>query len=330
MLLIGDLGGTKTNLAIYSIENKQPKLEISATFRSVDFSNLETIVQKFLTDAGVEVTKAVFGVAGPVDNGQARITNLSWEISEVTLSKVININLSVVKLLNDLEATAFAIPHLADNELTTINGDWSNRQLDANKVVVAPGTGLGEAILFYHGGQHHVIPSEGGHASFAPTTPLQIGLLHYMLSSFNHVSYERVCSGSMGIPNIFAYLSETRSAEINPNVTKQISQTDDPAPIIVNAAMKGECEVCLATLNTFISILGNEAGNIALKAMATGGVYLGGGIPPRILPKLKEGGFMAAYTNKGRFSDLLSHIPVYVILNDKAALLGAAYYGMGL
>ncbi|MDM8518727.1 glucokinase [Anaerolineales bacterium HSG6] len=328
MILVGDTGGTKTNLAIYSIDDKAPKLEVESTFRSADFPTLDVIVKKFLNDTNITVDKAVLGVAGPIAKGKAQVTNLSWEISEATLKEIIQVE--KMKLINDLEATAYAVPYLADHEVAPLNSERAERRFDANKAVIAPGTGLGEAFLVHHDDGYQIIPSEGGHSSFAPTTPVQLGLLQYMWRTHNHVSYERVCSGSMGIPHIYAYLSETRSEEGNKDVTAKIKTAKDPTPIIVNAALSGECELCLGVLNTFVSILGNEASNLAVKTMATGGIYLGGGIPPRILDKLKEGSFMAAFVNKGRFADMLSHIPVFAILNDKAALLGAFHYAMRL
>lgn len=326
MLLIGDIGGTKTNLAIFSTEDSQAKLEQEATFKSANFTSLEEIAQKFLQDTGVKVTKAVFGVAGPVTKGESHITNLPWVISEETLHH--KLSLSSVKLLNDLEATAYAIPHLASHELLALNKEQAEINPVGNKAVIAPGTGLGEAVLFYRKGRYYVSSGEGGHATFAPTNLMQIGLLEHLLRNFSHVSYERVCSGSMGIPNIYQYLKEKRPHDANLGIVRTISQADDPTPVIVRAAMTAECELCIATLNMFVTILGTEAGNMALKVMASGGIYLGGGMPPRILDKLKDGTFMAAFVNKGRFAQLMSHIPVYVVLNDKTALLGAAYYGM--
>ncbi len=328
MLLIGDVGGTKTNLAIFSIEDGHPKLEMQSTFVSASYTGLEAIAQKFLADTGVQVQAAVVGVAGPVVHGQCKTTNLPWLITETGLGETLN--LSKVKLLNDLESTANAVPYLQSHELEILNRSDLEIKPNGHKAVVAPGTGLGEAILFHHRDHYHVIPSEGGHASFAPTNALQIGLLSYMLRNFNHVSYERVCSGSMGIPNIYTYLKETRYSEMNPDVAKAVSEASDMSPVIVKAAMAGECQLCIATLNTFVSILGSEASNLAVKVVSSGGVYLGGGIPPKILPKLKDGTFMAAFVNKGRFAKMLSQMPVYVILNDKAALLGAAYYGLKL
>ncbi|MCL4299062.1 MAG: glucokinase [Anaerolineae bacterium] len=329
MLLAGDIGGTKTHLAVFSL-GTSPAPEKDAIFKSADYPSLETIVQKFLADTGLSVAKAVFGVAGPVVNGESKITNLPWHITEANLSQTLQLPVTSVKLLNDLEAIAYSVPHLAAGDLSPLNGDNLDPNLGGHKAVIAPGTGLGEAILFHHNHQFHVLPSEGGHADFAPHNNLQLGLLRYLLDKYNHVSYERVCSGGLGIPNIHAYLRHLRAAEESPQVAEALRQATDPTPIIIQAALANECELCRATLNTFVSILGAEAGNLALKVMATGGIYLGGGIPPRILTKLKDGTFMAAFVNKGRFADLLGRIPVYVILNENPGLLGAAHYGFKL
>jgi glucokinase len=326
MLLIGDIGGTKTDLALFSTPGEL-HIKAQATFKSADYPSLEAIVQEFLADKNVNIIGAVFGVAGPVVNGQSKVTNLTWHIREDTLQATLNI--PAVKLLNDLEAIAYAVPHLPSHELEVINGDPAHLPA-GHKGVIAPGTGLGEAILFYHDYNYHVIASEGGHAAFAPTDALQIELLRYLLGKFNHVSYERVCSGGLGIPNIYDYLKESRHAEEAPTVTAALQETTDPTPVIINAALRNECELCVATLRIFISILGTEAGNLALKIMSSGGIYLGGGIPPRIVPRLKDGTFMAAFLNKGRFSNLLSRIPVYVIMTKQPGLWGSAYYGLQL
>jgi glucokinase len=323
MLLAGDIGGTKTNLAIYSPEGGlTPQAE--ATFRSVDYPSLEAVVTEFLGKVRMSTNRAVFGVPGPVVDRHSTTTNLPWVIHEGALEDALG--MQQVKLLNDLEATAYGLPHLPASDLYPIN-DGSARS--GTRVVVAPGTGLGEAILFHQEGHFHVIPSEGGHADFAPTNLFEIRLLRYLKGKFGHVSYERVCSGS-GLPSIYAFLKKQGFAQERPDMKKALKEADDPTPIIVQKAMAGECELSIATLNAFVSILGAEAGNLALKVMATGGVYLGGGIPPKILTKLKDGTFMAAFVNKGRFAEMLAQIPVYVILNEKTALFGAACYGLGL
>ncbi|HSR31875.1 MAG TPA: glucokinase [Anaerolineae bacterium] len=322
MLIAGDIGGTKTNLAIYSPESGlTPRTE--ATYRSTDYPSLEAVVTDFLGRTGVPVEQAVFGVPGPVVDGQSTATNLPWVIREAEIREALGVEKA--KLLNDLEATAYGVPNLPISDLSAINEASPG---SGTKIVVAPGTGLGEAILFFRDEHYHVIPSEGGHTDFAPTNLFEIRLLRHLMGKFGHVSYERVCSGS-GVPNIYAYLKKQGFAVERPEMRKALKQAADPTPIIVQKAMAGECELSIATLNAFVSILGSEAGNLALKVVATGGVYLGGGIPPKILSKLRDGTFMAAFVNKGRFAEMLARIPVYVILNEKTALFGAACYGLG-
>jgi glucokinase len=323
MLLAGDIGGTKTNLALYAADTGlTPRLQ--ATFKSAEYDNLRAVIADFLEEAKVPVERAVFGVAGPVVEGESSITNLPWEISEAGLRKAMGVE--DVTLLNDLEATAHGVLHLAEQDLSALN-DAPPRT--GTKAVIAPGTGLGEAVLFHQQGRYHIIPSEGGHADFGPKNLLEMRLLRNLMGKFGTVSYERVCSGS-GIPNIYAFLKKQQFAPESPEVKKALKRAADPTPVIVKNAMSGECELSIATLNTFVSILGAEASNLALKVMAVGGIYLGGGIPPKILTKLKDGTFMAAFVNKGRFAEMLAQIPVYVILNDQTALLGAASYGLGL
>jgi glucokinase len=323
MLLAGDIGGTKTNLALYAPGGGLTPTA-HATFDSAAYPSLEAVVAEFLVKAGVSPEKAAFGIPGPVVDGRATATNLPWVLSEAELEQALGVK--EVKLLNDLEATGYGIPHLAPADLYLLNDALPQ---SGNKVVIAPGTGLGEAILHLHDGQYDILASEGGHTDFAPTNLFEIRLLRYLMGKFGHISYERVCSGR-GMPNIYAYLKKQGFAEESPEMRKALKAADDPTPVIVQKAMAGECELSIATLNTFVSVLGAEAGNLALKVMATGGVYLGGGIPPKILAKLKDGTFMASFVNKGRFAEMLAQIPVYVILNEKTALFGAACYGLGL
>jgi glucokinase len=324
MLLAGDIGGTKTNLALFNDNDAQPIVE--TTFKSGNYPSLETIAQEFLADNDTTVSKAVFGVAGPVVHGKSKITNLPWVMSETSLSKTLNI--PKVKLLNDLEAIGHAVLHLPAENFVPLNDPQV--EISGNKAIVAPGTGLGEAVLFAQtDDRYYVLASEGGHTDFAPKDATQLEMLRYLQTKFNNISYERVCSGS-GVPNIYDALKHLGIAPENPGLTTAISQVADPTPTIIQAGLAGSCELCEETLNMFVSILGAEAGNLALKVMATGGVYLGGGIPPRIIDKLKNGTFMTAFTNKGRMAEILFQIPVYVILNTKAPLLGAAFYGKEL
>lgn len=329
MLLAGDIGGTKTHLAIYS-NSDIPQRQHEAIYKSADYDSLETICQLFLAEVKVTVTKTVFGVAGPVVNGESKITNLPWLITETGLSQALHLPVEVVKLLNDLEVIGYAVPHLPASDLAPLNSDQLDLTLGGHKAIIAPGTGLGEAILFHHNHTYHVMPSEGGHADFAPANAIQTKLLRYLLKKYNHVSYERVCSGGLGIPNIYKFLKKSRAIEGSAEITKAIKNATDPTPLIIQAGIANKCELCRATLNIFVSVLGAEAGNLALKVMATGGIYLGGGIPPKMLSKLRDGTFMAAFVNKGRFAEILARIPVYVILNENPGLLGAAYYGLSL
>jgi glucokinase len=327
MLLAGDIGGTKTNLAVFSPEDgpRAPLAEV--TFPSADYPSLEALVREFLAQVDLKVEQASFGVAGPVAAGRAKITNLPWVMEETQLREALN--LSYVRLLNDLAAIAHAVPFLEPADLHTLNVGQPTP--GGAIAVIAPGTGLGEAFLTWDGTRYRPHASEGGHADFAPTNSFQVELLRYLQDRFQHVSYERVCSGR-GLPNIYGYLKDSGYADEPVWLTKQLAAADDPTPIIVNAALDSErpCELCVTTLNAFVSILGAEAGNLALKVLASGGVYLGGGIPPRILPTLEQKPFREAFRHKGRMSDLLVRVPVHVILNPKVALLGAACHGLEL
>jgi glucokinase len=325
MLLAGDIGGTKTNLAVFShAEGIDAPLAI-ATFPSRRYASLDVLVKEFLAQVDIAIDHACFGVAGPVVAGKVATTNLPWTISESQLQETLS--LSSVQLLNDLAAIAYAAPFLKPEDLHTLNE--GEAVPGGALAVIAPGTGLGEGFLTWAGARYNTHPSEGGHAGFAPMDALQVDLLRYLMDRFDHVSFERVCSG-VGIPNIYAFLRDSGHAPEPEWLAKQLAMADDPNPVIARAALAGECELCVATFNVFVSIMGAEAGNLALKVLATGGVYVGGGIPPRILPLLQSERFMEAFTHKGRFSDLLSRVPVYVILNPKAALLGAACYGLDL
>jgi glucokinase len=281
-------------------------------------------VQEFLAENRVTVEYASFGVAGPVVEGRARITNLPWVIEEKKLRAVLN--LSSVRLLNDLEATATAVPFLEPSDLQTLNAGGADSR--GSVAVIAPGTGLGEAFITWEGSEYRVRPSEGGHADFAPTNQSEVDLLRFLLRQMDHVSYETVCSG-YGMRNIHAYLEKAGPAEPASWHKKEL-EADNPIPVIADAALNKSCEICVTTLRTFVSILGAEAGNLALKVMATRGIYVGGGIPPRIMPALQEATFLEAFRRKGRMSQLVSRFPVHVILNPRAALLGAARSGVEL
>ena len=331
MLLSGDIGGTKTILALISPQAGPCDPLVEIRFPSAAYPNLETIIQEFLEQLDPPIAPAsltaTFGVAGPVIQGKSAITNLPWVLDEFKLSQAIGI--PAVTLLNDMAATAYAVPFLEPHELHRLRAGEPDPS--GAIAVIAPGTGLGEGFLTRQGQTYQAHPSEGGHSSFAPQNLLELELLRYLIERFDHVSTERVCSGQ-GIPNIYAFLKDKGYAEEPPWLAEKLAAADDPTPVICKAALDQSrpCPLCAATLETFVSILGAEAGNLAAKVAATGGIYLGGGIPPHILPALENKCFLQALQQKGRLSDMLAHIPIYVILNPKAALLGVACHGLGL
>ncbi|MBA3873574.1 MAG: glucokinase [Anaerolineae bacterium] len=342
MLLVGDIGGTNTRLAIYDIAGAVPKRSSEfRTYPSQAFAGLTAIVDTFLRDTSLTCDQAVFGVAGPVDKakGECQITNLPWLISAREIET--SLKIPKVSLLNDVESIAYglALPNgmKEPDELFQLNRTYDSmpNTVPGNKALIAPGTGLGEAILIYDDfggkGRYIVNATEGGHTDYAPRSTFEAGLLHYLQGkfwddSFGHISYERVCSGQ-GIKHIYDYLKESNGMPENPDVARRLVQGDEPAnKIISEAALSHSSELCMNTLTTFVSILGAECGNMALKTLAFGGIYLGGGIPPKIIEKLKDGSFIAAFLNKGRFATTLIKIPVYVILKEEPGLFGAACY----
>jgi len=320
MLLAGDIGGTKTDLAIYSTETGPRAPLVQAEFHSGHYPSLEAIVREFLATVTYPVESACFDVAGPVLAGRAKITNLPWIIDEQVLKD--DLGLKSVQLLNDLEAVARAVPVLEPDDLVTINP--GEPMAGGTIAVIAPGTGLGEAFLTWDGTAYKACPSEGGHADFAPGDAIQTGLLEYLRVRDGHVSIERVCSG-YGIPNIYDYLRDTGYAPENQEIARRLAMATDRTPVIMQAALDPaeSCVLCAETLDIFVAVLGAEAGNMALKVLATGGVYLGGGIPKRIIPALQTGRFMDAFQRKGRLGEVLAHIPIHVITRQ-AALIGAA------
>lgn len=325
MLLAGDIGGTKTVLAVYSEEHGARQSVAEKVYASASYGSLEKIIADFLASTDLRIDRACFGVAGPVVEQQSRITNLPWVITAKRLQSTLGIG--SVALLNDLQAIAYAVPHLQPDEVHTLHK--GNPLPGGNIAVIAPGTGLGEAYLTWDGNRYHAYPSEGGHGDFAPTSAIEIELLRYLMERLDHVSYERLASGS-GFPNIYNFLRDGGYAEEPAWLTEQLHHSTDPSPIIVKAGMTREppCELCTMALDLFVSILGAETGNLALKLIARGGVYLGGGIPPRILPALEQQRFMRSFLHKGRMADLLLAMPVHVILNPKTALLGAVFFGL--
>ncbi|MCB0036761.1 MAG: glucokinase, partial [Anaerolineales bacterium] len=275
------------------------------------------------------ISAAAFGVAGPIVNGVAKITNLSWTIDQIEVAHALDLAADKVQLLNDLEAMATAVPFLLPEDVQTLNTAEPVAQRPI--AVVAPGTGLGEAFLTWNGRRYVAFPSEGGHADFAPGDSLQLRLLNYLAPQYGHVSVERVCSG-IGIPNLYAFLRDEKIAEEPQWLREMMDQVDDIVPVIIQHAFDKAAAVpiCVQTMEMFAHILAAEAGNMALKLLSRGGVYLGGGLPPRILPMLQAPRFMELFYGKGRFAQLMAQIPVYIILNQRTGLLGAGYAALAL
>jgi glucokinase len=324
LILAGDIGGTKTIVALYREVSGRLEPVREETFKSQEFPQFEQILAKFLADSGQAQVKTIcLGVAGPVRDGQCKTTNLPWILDEQDLSKAFQVK--TVRLLNDLEAMAYGMLFVSPSQMVVLN-PGSLPKKEATIAVIAAGTGLGEAMLCWDGQAYFPVASEGGHVDFAPKTDQEIELLRFLRSEYDHVSYERILSGP-GILNIYRFLRDTGFAPESEWLREQLQQ-DDPSSIITQIGLTQGHELCVKALDLFISIYGAETGNLALKALALGGVYVGGGIAPKILDKLKEGAFMQAFWNKGRYTDLLKKIPVSVVLDVRAGLMGAAHYAL--
>ncbi len=345
MILAGDIGGTKTHLALFDWTTERVEPVRLETFHSADYASLDDMLSEFLippkpptpideldrtqdehdeaeaepkAEEPLTIAAACFGVAGPVIQNHSHTTNLPWIVDGAALGK--RFDIPSVRLLNDLEAMAHGILLLRSDELVTLNPGTPPQQKQAIALIAA-GTGLGECILFWDGTRYRPMPSEGGHADFAPNSDNEIELLRHVRSHYLHVSYERVLSGP-GLYAIYEYLRDTKKNE--PTWLSEKIKAGDPAAEIAEAGLKGQAEIAAQTLDLFAGIYGAEAGNLALKAMAINGVYLGGGIAPKLLAKLKDGTFMKAFSNKGRYKRLMNNIPVHVVMNQRTALIGAA------
>jgi glucokinase len=323
MMLAGDIGGTKTVLAVYAESTQVPAKPVhEIRFKSADYPSFGTIVQEFLDQTGASPQAACFGVAGPVKDRYSRITNLPWTINAEKIEQICGI--PKVSLINDLEAIAVSVPHLDKDSLFTLNP--GNPDPKGNRAVIAPGTGLGVAFLAWTGSQYRAFASEGGHTTFAPRDPQEIKLLAFLTRRHGHVSFERVCSGRQ-LPNIYDYFLENKIFPEPAWLREKLDAAVDKTPVIVEAAIENKADICNATLDMFVRVFGTITGNMAMTLLPTGGIYLGGGIPPRILKRLARPDFLSRITDKGRFFSLCANIPVHVILDPQAALHGAAWYG---
>ncbi len=322
LVLAGDIGGTKSNLAFFRGAPAAPETVLERSYQNRDFSGLDEVVRRFIADTGLSAATACFGVAGAVVAGASHLPNLGWRLSEQALAR--DLGLNEVSLINDLEANALGIATLAPEQFFTLNPGRPHP--DGNRALIAAGTGLGMAMLIRDNGHDHdherVLASEGGHMDFAPRGAEQIALLHHLAARHGHVSVERVVSGP-GLANIYDFL-KARGEEEPDWLAERFEANADRSAVIAQAGLSGETAICVKALDLFLSAYGAAAGNLALLALATGGVYLGGGIAPRLIEAFPASGFMAAFAEKGRFAGLLADVPVHLVLEPKTALFGAA------
>jgi glucokinase len=322
MILAGDIGGTNARLAYFQAQNGHLTVAAESVFPSREHRGLDEIVGQFVAQQGIRPEVACFGVAGPVRNGRVETSNLPWTVDASRLAG--KLQLPATLLINDLEANAWGIASLEEKDLVPLNR--VKGMPIGNQAVIAAGTGLGEAGLFWDGHKHQIFASEGGHCDFAPRNELEMELLRYLAARFGHVSYERIVSGP-GLVSVYHFFRDTQRGEESKSLRDALAQ-GDAAAVISRAAMCGQSPLAEQSLDLWISIYGAEAGNLALKLMATGGIYLGGGIAPKLVSKLAGPLFMQAFLSKGRLQPLLESIPVRVITNDKIALFGAARYAL--
>ena len=323
MILAGDVGGTKTHLALFEPGSSPRRPVFDRKLPSRPQPSLESLVREFLGGTSARPTRAVFGIAGPVVGNRTETTNLPWAIDGEELSATLGG--AEVRLMNDLEATAWGVPLLAPADLEVLHPGAPE---PGNRALIAAGTGLGEAQLVWDGARWLPVASEGGHADFGPRDGLEDELIRWLREKYGRVSYERLLSGP-GLADLYRFMRDTEHGEEPPAARERFDQDPDPAAAVTAMALDGSCERARLALERFVGIYGAEAGNVALKFLAVGGVYVGGGIAPRVLPVLRDGRFVRAFTGKGRLTPLLEKITVHVILDDRTALWGAAAVALG-
>ncbi len=321
MILAGDIGGTKANLAYFLEEGHTLTLKAEASFPSQKYHSLEEVIDRMLFDHPVEITKAAFGIAGPVVDGKSKLTNLGWEVDSRRVSDMLK--LESVGLINDLQATAYGTLRLSPDDKLVLQAGAP--QPGSPIAVIAAGTGLGESALVWDGQQYRAIPSEGGHTDFGPRNEVEVELLRFLTAKFGRVSYERIVAGP-GFVNLYEFF-RSKAEYPEPGWLKEKLRSEDPSAAISQTGVEGKDQACVETVETFASVYGAEAGNLALKVLATGGVYVGGGIAPKILPVIQKH-FVDAFVTKGRYTGIMKQMPVCVVLNEKTALVGAAHYAL--
>ena len=324
LLLAGDIGGTKTVIGIFRSVDGCLEKEREAVYKNGAFSSVIGVISAFLKDGEASrISSAAFGIACPVDRNRCRMTNLDWTVDGEEIKSALGVK--KVALINDLVATAWGLERLPSESIYTIN---EGEAKTGNAVLIAAGTGLGEAMLVWNGSEHIPSGSEGGHCDFAPTNDVEIELLRYLERQYGRVSCERILSGA-GLEGIYNFLNHKNGLKTGDALTERFI-ADGAASVISDEALNAGDATCVEALNVFASIYGSEAGNLALKGMAVAGVYVGGGIAPKVLSVIKGGGFMKAFADKGRFKEMMLRMPVRVILDEKTALLGAAFYASRL
>ena len=326
IFLAADIGATKTNIGLYTFCGRLTAYSQTVQLKTADFIGPEALLAEFLFSQRAAVSFCVLGVPGPVDNGRAKATNLPWVIDEKKIQR--DLNVATVKLINDLEATAYALTEL--NPEGSVSLSVAKKEVNGNKAIIAPGSGLGESFLTWDGAKYAAFASEGGHGDFAPNSEIEFDLLLCLQKEYGHVSYERVCSGP-GIYNIYRFLKNQKYEKEPAWLTEKFKLAGTTSvPLIIETALSTnrQCPICVKAITLFSAILGAEAGNLGLRVLARGGVYLAGGLPKRVLPFLKETAFLNAFHQKGRMSNLMKEISLHVITNPMAGLIGAAQYGV--
>jgi glucokinase len=321
MILAGEIGATRTRLAAFETEGNKLQKVVERIYISQEERSLPEVVTQFAKTEGIPVHEACFGVAGPVRGGRSKISNLSWVIDARELAALLK--LKSVGLINDLEAFAYGIDALESKDFVTLSA--GSEDAEGNRAVISARTGLGVAGLFWDGHRHHPFACEGGHCSFAPSNNLEIELLQYLQKKYDRVSCERILSGP-GIKNIYNFLRDTRKCEEPDWLREQLSQAQDAPALISQHALENKSAICEQTLAIFVSVYGSQTGDCALNYMSTGGIFIGGSIAAKIVPKMKDPIFLRSFLDKGRMETLLRDVPVKIVLNDDSGILGAALY----
>lgn len=324
MILAGDIGATRTRMAAFQAEGNKLELVVDKTYKSQEHGGLQEVVSAFVKTEGIPVHSACFGVAGPVRGVRSKISNLPWTIDSRDLSA--QLRLPSVGLINDLEAYAYGIDALESKDFVTLS-EGLGEDAEGNRVVISARTGLGVAGLYWDGFRHHPFPCEGGHSDFAPKNDLEAELAQYLRKKYEHVSCERILSGP-GLKNIYEFLRDTGKAEEPEWLKQQMSQAPDQPALISQLALEKNVAICDQVLNIFVGVYGSETGNCALNFLATGGVFVGGSIAAKIVPRMQEPIFMNSFLNKGRMRSLLADMPVKIVVNDNCGITGAARYAL--